>query len=1190
MAVTFRRCPTVKPGERITSTHLAGLARALNDRMRSGLGDPTWRLWYYLLGLTRQIRNSDGGALFPPQAEFFEVYQQLSAADAQWPTSLAGEAEGVNVANPLGCFVFGRESANIDAEPARIASLTSLGTSGSTLSSYWALAKAQRGAVDPSTGAISCPALDAARLHKRIAYNIRAPYANSYGGFLPIPQIAGGSCAPVDGIEPVNYEIKFTSIADGSEIVYPGTCPEEPTHVAYVLALSDIYVVVLNDGSADFYRRNEWIEGPYTGGGSLRRAVGGQLDRVVDRYAKDFRGTDEQRKGGRWNSAAFDFQAFLTRQYSLAPQRGHSIGEDELAPDYPTFSTSTDRAPGFEWPTAHAYQSGYVLDSFFVYASNLESSCTVELVDQSGAVVAAATVTPNSARVGEALAVLRRPVSPQSIRPRLPSGVRFVGGAGSLSVELTELYPYKPDASDAYLLLRASSTQTTGATVGSGLDETRARQIWTAYRDRGVILTDGDLPEELVTINTNAVFDAARRMTHCVRILSRQQLIGYALEDGKSVLWFRRLNSIGADSFRGIAAPREGVTSGNLVRGRSYSSRSGPCWYDGNRVEQGVPFIATGSREFSGPAVVYEHDGIRHTAPPGGYTNEWLVGFQFKAYHPSESSIWKPSSFSDYFALSERCHFYHSPTYPTDLRQQFNYGATLALAPESPTGYRYAKGTNIISCDPLDTPCVDYKVARYKSCRIYEPDVEVEKAEVVIEGGEEVVKVTLTGRLHHSDDAVSTIARDPSTWNVSALRAEAFRSNENAVREYLLNQYNGTNAVAGKPGDSAASSTVDFLPDNPHGTVYPSIFFTQLIPSPYEDENDAQNPKDTAFANDIMTQAELYLRAFCEGYVDGKTTEEYACASGISSVYDYTFENLCFDASRRPWLTAMPTEETDEFGAAMVRPEGPQGFGPHPNTKASAEVWNQFANAVNLLTRVRVMIPYQLEARTLQDSRQFNVTNVTQADGAAVNCPGTCDPGFVWVGDPGDVAATTVTSGWSVITPTNSVFSTWDSLFAVTGANYLCDGSAFVLGVSRLNQEYRYQLVDPDAEHAIPEAWRSQLQEDGEFLVVQETTTERTTVVYPTASPTLCAGGARWSINVGGVDQDVEYATEAILVAECKIVPATGFVEAPAGGEVVMIGADCSPICTELDPSGNSSLRNITRIQTDSLILNVPLV
>src|ERR1051325_11721875 len=115
--ITFTKAPTVAVGDPVTSTQFATLAKAFNDRLRSGLGDPTWRIHYYWLSLFRQVRNSDeGGFLFPPLAEFFTAgYQVLDPTQGDWPVTGPGEPEGSNVACQIMAYVFGADAIALDS-------------------------------------------------------------------------------------------------------------------------------------------------------------------------------------------------------------------------------------------------------------------------------------------------------------------------------------------------------------------------------------------------------------------------------------------------------------------------------------------------------------------------------------------------------------------------------------------------------------------------------------------------------------------------------------------------------------------------------------------------------------------------------------------------------------------------------------------------------------------------------------------------------------------------------------------------------------------------------------------------------------------------------------------------------------------------------------------------------------------
>ena len=121
MAIVFPRVPEVVVGEAIASKQLAALAAAFNARLRSGLGDPTYRLAFWADSLARQIRNPDASQyLWPSRSEYLEVYSTIHPADFDYPLTEADTAEGINVETPLGEFVFGDEDKGVSAEDSRL--------------------------------------------------------------------------------------------------------------------------------------------------------------------------------------------------------------------------------------------------------------------------------------------------------------------------------------------------------------------------------------------------------------------------------------------------------------------------------------------------------------------------------------------------------------------------------------------------------------------------------------------------------------------------------------------------------------------------------------------------------------------------------------------------------------------------------------------------------------------------------------------------------------------------------------------------------------------------------------------------------------------------------------------------------------------------------------------------------------
>lgn len=1144
MGISFPRVEEVAAGQRVSARHMQQLSRAICARILSGLGDGPFRFAFAWISAMRQARNPSG-PVFPTAAEFQKLWQHFRPTERQWPEVDPGLPEGINLATTMGSYVFGLGAADVDPEDVR---LTDPGAGGvpveaaTTPEQMWELGKRQRGAYDPTSGALAAPAYQAAIEHFSLTQSPLSPHGNTYGGWFPTPYYQG-DCEDGTADRPPspNYEIKFTHLKTGEVRTYPGTCPENPAHVARVIPWPLGYYVVLWSGAVEYLSRQEWIEGPYSGGRRLMKAESGLISRVANRFAGEFRGEVERHQRELAGKASplgtsFDFQTFLTSQYLLAPAIGRELGEGLVAATYPARSVSgaPRYAPGTRMGSAFSPRAGFVIAAFFARAKALVGSAVVEL-REGARVLGRVTLTQAQP---SAIAVLAVPAK-GSVQWVLPDGAT-TGTTGGIWCEAAELLEYRPLNHDLMLVCRLGGARAAGidGTDGSGLSEEDARGIWTAYRQGGCIprrRPDQWLPGSLAAINTNAVFDLFRRWSRSCRILPRQQLRGYAVEGGKSILWLdpKAMGlSDGPDSLEGIT------------------------------------------------------DAIAHKAPPGGWSNRWCLFAEFARYSNSASSIWKPEALADWVAMTDRCVHWTPiiPGLPNHLAQHFNlasgYSAKRSLAPEVASGYRYATGVNAGATEKF-----------FRSCRIYEPPVEIESAKPVTVDGVKLVKVTLTGRLHHHHSlAPAEISRDVSTWDAADLTAEAadYRTAEIALREYLFQQANPSyQCEYSGPGNAAANSDILLGTDIPHGACYPNLFLVQLPAEPYLDENDRNDSHDTPMSHEQMSHIELWLRVLSEGCVDGKATTQYGCEAGIDFVFDFRWETLCYQVLGTPWLTTLPTQTTDDLDEADVREDAPMGFGPLPTAYTAAEVFNQFAKVTNALTDYRVMLPYKLEARNWTGSRTFSVTNVQTAAGDPVNCPGDCNPGFVWRGDPGDVEATTSAGDWVDV---SFVYSEFAAVYGTAGFNYLCDGTSFVLGVVRTDQEYRWVLVNPDAQYAIPESWRDQLNRDGRFLASEWTVMERVVAVYPSTSPTNCLGTLSWKVPSPSGDIAVEWRQIVTEKTVCKYVPVTGQLRTPPSGPAAMIGAKCASICNELDPSTANTLTNITPIDTDALILSIPLV
>jgi hypothetical protein len=676
MSISFTRAPTVAEGDPITSTQLRKLADAFNDRLRSGLGDGAWRIVYYWLSLFRQVRNSDeNGELFPAMAEFFSAgYQMLAPDRGNWPEIGPGQPEGSNLACQIMAYVFGAEAIDLYDEASRLG-IVPLGPAD-TDEDLWKLAKQQRGGFDPNTGALGSPAWSAARAHYRIAMSPRSPHGNAYGGYLPTAELKLDSCAEApDGSFPPNYDIFFTKLANtesgsiepdlnygvqddsivynsvtynpgetllgvegettftGSGTVheqrhYAGTCIGEqyPGHVKWIGYAPWAYYVLKNDNSMDVLPTAEYIEGPYTGEAVLRKTANGALPRMLNAFAAEYRGSDAQRAVfDCWNDEAFDTQRFLTSQYHLAANIG-TEEDGEVIPEYPlfvlsgqTFIASGTRATHSQSNTDHhAWAEGFVLSAFFASATALRNPITLQ-IRNGETLLQTVTLTPDEFGYAARLITLNA-ITPASLTVTLVDDAYFTSTAGQISVECNEILSQKPGTEDLFLVLRLGGALSADAvTDGRGIDDDQARVIGENYFSAGCI-TNVHGAEELAlpdaAVNVNGVFDAARRLSQCIRIIPRQNFVGYAVENGKSVCWFTSTAQIGTNNvglFGKIAGYHalfdfNGVTRASTTK----HAYAGTCRFPANLTPGellGLPTPQIGIITEDGAAFITAEDG-----------------------------------------------------------------------------------------------------------------------------------------------------------------------------------------------------------------------------------------------------------------------------------------------------------------------------------------------------------------------------------------------------------------------------------------------------------------------------------------------------------------------------------------------------------------------------------------------------
>lgn len=996
--------------------------------------------------LFRQIRNPDNG-LTPPDLEFFKFYQHLKTS-TPWPDAAAGDPAGINVASSMGSLIYGvdgpgikSESENLDAVPLAIPGYSTI---PQTPREHWVLAKYQRGAIDIATGARAAPMLDAGDQFHQLYQGPNSKHGNSFGGFLPGPE---PQTACDDLSVPLAHLFTFTDsgmVISGTttcSIYAPDTTSSQTkTNVKYVYETETSIFIVRIDGSVVVFDRQKVMQGPYTTATTLRKTSAKMIDRVLAMHASEYRGTDAQREASEGVLLnAFDFQSFFSSQYLLAPARGVIAGES-ISSDYPVFST--DFTGGR--PAGHVLQRG-ASGGYPVTSECVIACCLVDVVGffdsvfqleflEDGAVTETATVACDSNGTGSGVIKFRNPVEAGSIfSVRLASAIR-PQNSGSVTVEVAELQNYKPRIFDAYAFLRLAGFREGGETDGSGTLETGAANIFQRYQTNGNCTNATGLvavPAAPAAINQSGIFETARQLSKVVRIIPRQNLISYEVAGGKSILVFKR-NVFGvgfSDAFDGLI-------------------------------------------------------DIVHTAPKTGWTNQWLMGVEFKTASSfgNNTSIFRPEVYADYFTINNRCVFFsyalrsgQNSTLRKHVVSSAGSDAQGNLLGEAPSSFNYAKtdagNLNSISCTTLD--CETKRKNFYKSCRIYEPWPEVESVEAFAVDGEERVRITFKTRLRstsgESGGALDTIDPNVAGYTdavINAIKNEPFRTDENGILEYLILQSKGVNCCVTKASfpvyvDQVGNRALD-APNGPSGTFgtcFPDFIFVKLIPTPYEDGNTLQNADDSPVDFSREVQKEIYLRAICEGFVDAKATTDN-CGSE-HGLYAFSYETLNYQAHGKAWPTLL--QSTD-------RTDAPRGFWPLPNTIMRAAKFNEFSKAINLLDRVPLMMPFLLEGSTTLRNGGVELTSVGWPFGSspAVTCALTSIDSRALLSP---VSAIELTSGTaSAFAPINLGVN--QSLGAQSSlSNVGCGGTntnAWQNLASSTQLEVQAKLSEPDQKFALP--------------------------------------------------------------------------------------------------------------------------
>ena len=687
----------------------------------------------------------------------------------------------------------------------------------------------------------------------------------------------------------------------------------------------------------------------------LQRTGGNTLRRALRSFVAEFRGTaGDLASDDYWNDEAADWQEVMTHQYYLAPALMDSGIVAGLYPRWRVQTTGTSVGAGTslgqDHPTGtgHSQRDDYVSTHWLVRASGLAAGAKLK-VDFTGGSYELAIPDDDGAIVRVATGCRK------NLRVSLAADTDFNAGGGWIEAETNEILEMKPQIHDLYVIARMSQCKATGAPDGRGTTATTSKAMTDHYMATGMLRNFNaaaeiaDNPGGLA--NQNSVFEAAREWSKSVRILDESALQAMEHDGTNTILWFR----------------------------------------------SDAPGTA-GAKHFAGM------EPIRATAPAKGQTNEWCMGVQLKPYGGTNQQLW--DLFPKYYALMDRAHVGSADVWQnTTLRAQMQIDrpnvSGKAIAPEAPTMMRYTAkhktGKETGSGYQWDrgwlndsrNVSTDNKKRFYKSCRIYEPDLEIRSIETFAKGHTEPgdVKVTLKGRLHSTagetaDAAPGTYSADRSTWSWATLVAEAntnYRTLENGVRMYLMWQDAGGAKHAPRAwGDRemeemANPITGDFA--GIHGCIRPHFYFVKLLPKVYDDGNDDQDPHDTPLWADLMEQADAYLRAMCEGYLMRPRGD--ACDPD-SYMIEWDYERLIRTATNAATdrTSPVPTVPTSYTPARDCRTDKPWGSA-LPNTYAAAEQFTTLARGYNLLRSVRLPFHATVEA----DFEHYKSANYTPTSG-----------------------------------------------------------------------------------------------------------------------------------------------------------------------------------------------------------------
>lgn len=982
----FTQVETVAQDQEVYSLQANKVARTLNERILSGLGDVHWRSLWAAFSLVRNFRTNDGGTppLYPPEDEWWQYYGLLKETVWDWPTAAVSDPEGLSTECPIVQYFYGLGSLPSEKDRTDDCPLREyLGAPvPSTPLQAWDLGKVQRGAIT------SADLTDF-----------------TYAPAMFVPRVTD----------------EFNSLVIGSLDLRHKTAGGK-----------------IDDSTSDYIREKgqQWNQ--------MREQFLNEW-RGTDDEREDAGDWDPAELTADYETMLAS-QYFLAPAYGEGTGSGGATEAIYPLFEWPTGSgigtLGLYTKPDLTDTQTITNHTDFVFAGVIVVGENLtgDRRIAVKLDD-----VTIETITVNGTT--DEVSVWWPTAKTGTLKFELLDGIT---GTEDVWVEVAELMDHTPELIDLFLFFRLATARSSSPTIYRGKIVSDAKDISDAYFVNGCAVNGSAtfVPQE-TKIAKFAPYQAVRDfLIRFFRIINYDRLKGYYVNgDGNSVLIFDRrgLGSADADIFQDLAPRAEEQTQIQkdvLYRVKaSGASPSGEIGYDGSDYKEDETFRGTEVQDldFTGATdlAVYEESFLIDITdiPKEGRSNEWVLSIGgATVYKDTSGATYKPESYGDiYGAFHDRCHtFSHAwdaSTGSTAGKQMGKYssgttsGQTIVTRTETPPGHRYDNDevpyysvgqfvNDLIDTaeDPLGTSdCLnsifnEYQTGgvqvsdldedwcegitqHYRSCKVFKAPYLI-KSLAIESSDDNLVEVELDGRLEKNDTAPASIA-DTSASRATYLSTDTEgRSDENTVVGLLRWKLDGVNDPT-RIGDISpnAQSPSDYDSSDSDGAVLCRFFLQRLVPWVYDDADTTVEPdEDTKPIANFWQYIEFVIRAGIGGFLDEQkvidTLEYHATGGGPSGSSSYCDNQDSRDLTMERVLTLAGS--SDDTFCLRYSGQSRGGHGPLPSTCMISDQYNEIAGVLNLMKAARFGVPLYLQYRVMTYWDYYDTNDIEYIEGFAI--------------------------------------------------------------------------------------------------------------------------------------------------------------------------------------------------------------